>query len=265
MIFKDKKAGSQSSKLMLLCPNCNKSILHLALQILKEEICVEIKCSSCLNKKLLSLQNFITDFNGKCKIHTRMEINHFCNQCKKWFCQECFSFHLVKNRKHTVTVTDKALLIRCTQHNLPFSFYCTLCHLNLCQSCHLICFQSHQRIPIKEIESIDKQINEFNTVIVYNKDRFDMFIKQIERQFSKSIQMKTEIQAVFQKYELIIHNLMKLYQIIQTTFQNSPCFELMEFLQSFEIINLTPYDYQQEKIIEEEFYKLKRYFSGGTY
>ena len=98
--------------------------------------------------------------NTSCEICKLASSQHYCNQCKQLFCNDCKVYHLRLKlcRNHTfitrpnITIEKKAG--GCTDHNEDFIYHCENCTQLICRLCVTKAHKQHAVMDIKEVEQL---------------------------------------------------------------------------------------------------------------
>ena len=147
-----KKNLSETSNYLYKCLNCDK-IYNILLEDYSNKI--YFKCNNCKMGRELSFQEY-SNFNNKisecnsCKKITEKKNINYCQNCKKYICEDCIKRHIqqeyklkdenYKFYKHKYNLSN----FFCCIHNNINIGYCLDCEQNICPKCEIDSHLAHE-------------------------------------------------------------------------------------------------------------------------
>ncbi len=166
----------------LKCPICkinNPLILNVKKDYTNHSFIIQFSCECINSPQEISLDKFYEILstneiknNYKCYKHLEKEATEYCENCQKFFCDICESYHkdLVNGHK---TIPSKFIndLNICKKHNngKKITLYCEKCDKGLCSLCDLVKHTEHNIISIKEYWNKIYDKLKFNSTVELEK------------------------------------------------------------------------------------------------
>lgn len=144
------------------------------------------------------------------KKHSDIDAISYCNNCKKYFCSKCLTFHFDLFENHKLINIDKTIdesfFDICSNHKIQFEFFCKNHNQLCCSSC--ICkiknelYGQHTDCdvcPLNEIKEEKKIQLEKNINILEDLSKnIDNLIKELKISIDKINANKDEIKMQIQ-------------------------------------------------------------------